>query len=140
MGLSAVVYKSVAAVEAALGFGPYSVDPDTGEVSLVDGSGRSLSIDSEFAERRYFGNVSQIAYLRQEIAAHIGEKSIICGLILYSGSHSGDTISTEKITELENELEELRNKNLSIDADKFCSDLEMLTSASKIQKNPIVFV
>lgn len=140
MGLSAVVYKNIATIKSEFGEASYEVDPDTGEVSFLDGSERSLTSGLEIAVRRDFGNVAQVGFLRQEASNHLGDRAIVCELILYSGSHSGDFISMDKNQNLEKEVKILHESTKLGDVEKFCDDIYALMEASRTEKNPIVFI
>jgi hypothetical protein len=61
--------------------------------------------------------------------------------VLYSGTHSGNTIAGESIHELAAELESIRKTEpLSPEFELFLAALEDLINVAKHEGNPIVFV
>lgn len=143
MGLDAVVYKN----RAALGLGRHSsaalVVPETGETYF----------DQPHLYRRYptghfeavsfrIGNVSSVFELLQEVNKLIGNDSFIARRVVYSGSHSGDTIDVGELAELAQEVATLSESGVSKSSQlsEFLDQLRALINAARVNNNPIVFV
>jgi hypothetical protein len=143
MGLDAVVYKNREVVDLGRHACHARVVPETGEIYFDE---QQLYHDYP---KRYFeavsfriGNVSAVAELLEEVRKLAGSDSFIETRVLYSGSHSGDTIAVEELAELEREVEVLSAPKLSKSSwlAEFLSQLRALIRAAQINRNPIVFI
>jgi hypothetical protein len=71
------------------------------------------------------------------------DRSILLSKVLYSGSHSGDSIPVEQTLALRDELLQLKDSVEQPDCDhmkQFVSDMLELVEAARQEGNPIVFV
>jgi hypothetical protein len=141
MGLDAVVYRN----KTHLKLGPdekvAQLVPQTGEVYFEsDALSREYRHQLKAVANR-LGNVTEISTLREEVARLIGPNAFIVQKILYSGTHSGDTIPVELLSSLSTELSLLRGTcEQSSELRGLISSLEELIRAAKDEANPIVFV
>ena len=135
MSLVAIVYRNPCNLNAFIKESAYEVDELTGEVIFV-----SARPEVVVAEQVKFGNIAEVAYLRNIVKGFkCPSESIICNRILYSGSHSGDVIPIDNIEMLEKEISYLRTYGhpalLS-----FLDGVSKLILAARCENNPIVFV
>jgi len=139
MSLSAVVFKSMLALEREFPGYRFEREPTSGECEAVYPDGARIPWDVIKACEQWLGNISHIGVLRGRIARHLGKASALERLVLYSGNHCGDVIEDMSFGELEEELalieaspdEYLRG---------FASALRALIGAARQERNPIVFV
>jgi hypothetical protein len=68
----------------------------------------------------------------------LGDESLITQRILYSGSHSGDSIGLDMVPELVREIGSLRALECQ-ELTSFLTALESLTASALAERNPIVF-
>jgi hypothetical protein len=142
MGLDAVVYKSrerFPVDPAGLGL---RMEPDTREWYSDNGYlPDAIKIAGVEALHRCLGNVSSIAELHREAARVLRPQSLILCRVLYDGSHCGDFIGFERMTELKEEIELLRRSEpLTQIMASFLDDLDQLVAEAEEQRNPVVFV
>lgn len=138
MGLDAYVYLRREFIQAAHP-DALRLDKDTGEVYYAHEAGLRDDFVSEAIHIR-LGNIANISGLRHELCTPDANLPIICGKILYSGSHCGDWIEFALIDELAREVAHLRTRtDLSSYAVIFLDSLDALILASRDQRNPIVF-
>jgi hypothetical protein len=138
MGLDAVVYLKRELIQA-----PHPealrLDEPTGEVYYAEEAGLRDDFVSEAIHIR-FGNIAEIGGLRRELCATGGSLPIVCGKVVYSGSHTGDKIDVAEIDDLAHEIARLRMRtDLSSSAQLFLLRLDRLIAVSREQGNPIVF-
>jgi hypothetical protein len=138
MGLEAVVYINVRRLPPTIDLSRASIDPHTGEVS-------SELSEPLIAIQRRIGNASMVAWLAREVArALVGiPESMILANVLYSASHSGDTIAISDFGRLQQEIEivsENYRENPEIELEEFLASLRDLIIVGRDQDNPIVFV
>ncbi len=138
MGLSARVYTHFKRLSAAIDLDQLSVDPDTGEVT-------SESNEQFIALEKEFGNVSMIAWLASRMTDLLFDvpTSVLLSKVLYSGSHSGDFISSSDFPALQREIDVIRHRcgeSQVPEIDRFLAKLEELIQTAQEESNPIVFV
>lgn len=139
MGLDAVVYKSVSALEKEFSGYRFQRDPMSGECEVIHPAGAEIPWDAVKACERRFGNISHIGALRETIIGHLGKGSALERLVLHSGSHAGDVIMDMSFYELEREAR-LVESSLDAYVREFANQLLLLISAARKEENPIVFV
>ena len=127
MGLDAVVYLRPEAVS---------------DSQSVTDEHATLSSDDVPAIHKRLGNVSMIGWLADETVPLVGRDSILLKKVLYSGSHSGDSIGLEDLDRLESEIKVLTESltTRSSDLEKFLKDMSDLISKAREEAMPIVFV
>ena len=142
MGLNAVVYRSFANLDLGEDRRAAKVDIETGEVYFQDEDiARRYPAELLRAAEFRLGNVSAVAALHEETENLLRGESLICGLVLYSGSHSGDAIPTSALASLAAEVKSVRESGgASQELLLFLDKLEKLIDNATIEKNPIVFV
>ncbi|HSY90057.1 MAG TPA: hypothetical protein VK812_01730 [Candidatus Binatus sp.] len=147
MGLDAVVYRNKQHLPFdADAAGAYR-EPTTGEYYCAD-----LAVEQSF-DRKYpsetrasiskrLGNVSLIAFLREEAKLYLDKNSVVLSKVLYSGTHAGDVIGSESLSRLEAELRQVQRseRHVSKEMVEFITDLQELIIAARLEGNPIVFV
>jgi len=126
MGLDAVVYLHPASVK-------------DGQLVLDD---TELSLNEAPAMYKRLGNASMIAWIADEVVPLVGKDSVIFSKVLYSGSHSGDSVGLEELNRLESEIKVLRENpsGRSSDLENFLKDMSDLIKKAREQETPIVFV
>jgi hypothetical protein len=140
MGLSAVVYRNVSELEKQFGAGLFEVDETTGEAILKPGKNIAVPKSSFIAIQRRIGNVSEVGHLRAIVAQFLPEQvSVFEKQILYSGSHSGDSIEPNDYSRLQEEISLLKSRGLT-ELAGLIETMESLLIAAKAERNPIVFV
>ena len=143
MGLDAVVYKSRAAVDLRKHASEALVVPETGEI-YFDQSETCREYPRGYFEAVSFriGNVSAVVELLEEVNKLIGSSNFIARRVLYSASHSGDTIEMGELAELSQEVDTLSMSRLSKSPElsEFLNQLRALIHAARVNHNPIVFV
>lgn len=127
MGLDAVVYLRPERV---------------GATDSVTDEHATLSSDDATAIHRRLGNISMIGSIADETLPLVGKDSILFKKVLYSGSHSGDSIGLEDLDRLESEVKVLRESPTARSSalEGFLKDLSDLISKAREQAMPIVFV
>ena len=139
MSLTAIVYKSMLALEKEFPGYRFEREPMSGECEVVYPDGARLPWEAVKASEQWLGNIALIGHLRSTIAGYVGKLSALERLVLYSGSHGGDVIEDASFGELEEEL-------ALIDASpdeyirEFAAHLRILISMARQERNPIVFV
>lgn len=139
MGLDAAVFKSVSAMEREFPGYRFQREPISGECEVIHPENVDLALDALRARAWRIGNISHVGDLRESIAGHIGKGSALERLVLYSGSHMGDTIEEPSFGELEKELR-LIESNPDAWVREFADGLSELIDIARREKNPIVFV
>ena len=127
MGLDAVVYLRPASVKAR---------------GLLTGNHTELSLDETPAIHKRLGNASMIAWIADEVLPLLGKDSVLCSKVLYSGSHSGDSIGLEELNRLESEIKVLRENpsERSSALENFLNDMSDLINKAREEGTSIVFV
>lgn len=90
-----------------------------------------------FANER-LGNIEAIAYVREELSAYLSSKSVMLTRVLYSVSHTGDSLEVELVRKLREEIKSLP-KNLSPTTERFLNSLSNLVDAALENDLPIDF-
>ena len=83
-----------------------------------------------------------IGSLASEISLVLDANSILLKRVLYRSSHSGDSIEVDDLSNLESEINLVRQRTKdaqSGELDTFLTALAELIDAAKHEKNPIVF-
>jgi hypothetical protein len=92
------------------------------------------------AIQKRLGNASLIGWIAQEVVPLVGKDSVLFSKVLFSGSHSGDSIELRELDALESDISTVRNNSgISTEADRFLNDLIALISAAREHSMPIVF-
>jgi hypothetical protein len=146
MGLDAVVYKSKQHLPFDVDAVGASREPTTGEYYCAD-----LAAEQSF-DRKYpsetresiskrLGNISLIAFLREEAKLLLDNDSVVLSKVLYSGTHAGDVIGSESLSQLETELRQVQQseRHVSKAMVEFITDVQELVIAARQEGNPIVF-
>src|SRR5215469_3590306 len=147
MGLDAVVYRS----KVNLPFDPDAVgavlEESTGEYYVSDldlerAFERKFPRETRIAADKRIGNIALVSWLREQASLVLDDRSIVLSKVLYSGSHSGDSIPIEQTFALRDELLQLgrSTKQLDCDLKLFVTDMLELVEAARREGNPIVFV
>ena len=140
MGLDAFVFRSKEHLPfdaQALGA---EFDAETGEYFFYDVElDRKYSLEARTACHKRIGNITAVTQLRAEARRVLGEESMVLSRVLYSGTHSGDTLKVESIPALKRELARLQSAAPSLAMLEFIRDLEELARVAKAEGNPIVF-
>lgn len=140
MGLDAVVYKNSQALLEAYGLDALEVDQETGEAYPRPGVSLTLPKGGFVAAEERLGNIAHVGRLRELIEEVMGGTgSFILKRVLYSGSHSGDTITLSDIPRLKDEISRLEDI-VDSDVAAFAASMKSLVSAAETEHNPIVFV
>lgn len=127
MGLDAVVYlRSANARDSRL---------------LKDNQADSFLNETPAIHKR-LGNASMIAWIADEILPLVGNDSVLFSRVLYSGSHSGDSVRLEELNRLESEIRVLRESPLgrSSELETFLEAMSDLIMRAREEGTPIVFV
>lgn len=141
MGLDAVVYRNRRHLNLGLDDRFALLHLETGEVFFESNELSSKYLDQCRATSHRLGNMSAVSALREEATRLVGPNSALVQKALYSGTHSGDTIAGESLSELAAELDSIKKtKQLSPEFRLFLEALEDLISVAKREDNPIVFV
>jgi hypothetical protein len=133
MGLDAVVYPGSTGIVQLDESGQRYTDSDAAEL-------RSHEVP---AIHKRLGNASMIASIADEVLRYIGKDSVLLSKVLYSGSHSGDTIALGDLDRLDSDIHRIREKstaNLSSDLESFLEDMSELIRRARVEQNPIVFI
>jgi hypothetical protein len=158
MGLDAVVYCD------CFESGRLRVQPDPNWKVYVDSDGKRTS-DAKLQEAMAFdrwddvnacehesgiflhcriGNITKIAFLREELSRAADAFPIILSMVIYNGSHGGDHLTVDEVAELQNELEmlEIRHAENGLIEDylrHFEEQLRVLINTSLKLNKPIAF-
>ena len=92
-----------------------------------------------FSANVRLGTVAEIGRLRDLIEKRFRGSSLIIDRILFSGSHSGDSIGLHEIPRLKIELAQLKLQQEQ-EFSLFVEAMEALVIAAETEQNPIVFV
>jgi len=127
MGLDAVVYLRPASVK---------------DSRLLTDNHTELTLDETPAIHKRLGDASMIAWIAGEILPLVGKDSVLFSRVLYSGSHSGDSVRLEELNSLESEIKVLRENRSgrSSELESFLQDMSDLISKAREEETPIVFV
>jgi hypothetical protein len=147
MGLDAIVYRSKANLPFDADVVGAVVDETTGEYCFPDQNlesalEREFPWETRIAVRKRIGNIALVAAVRENAGEILGGDSIILSKVLYSGTHSGDSIPLDLISALEGELFRLRRYADQNEVDhlkRFVTDMLDLVGGAKREGNPIVF-
>ena len=142
MGLDAVVYKSRDFLNLGVHGAEASTIEETGE-TYFENPKYYKDYPEDYFEAVSFriGNITAVAELLGEVQRLMGSNSFIAQRVLYSGSHSGDTITLSELEELSREVDTLLMSNAkSAQLAQFLSQLGALLDAARSHRNPIVFV
>jgi len=127
MGLDAVVYLRPTSIKNS---------------RLLTDNHSELSLDETPAIHKRLGNASMIAWIADEALPLLGKDSVLFSRVLYSGSHSGDSVGLEELNRLESEIKVLRENpsGRSSALENFLNDMSDLISKAREEGAPIVFV
>lgn len=75
---------------------------------LLTGDHTELSLDETPAIHKRLGNASMIAWIADEALQLLGKDSVLFSKVLYSGTHSGDSVRHVELNKLESEIKVLR--------------------------------
>ena len=146
MGLDAVVYRSKEHLPFDADAEGVSREPTTGEYYCADPAlepsfDRKYPIETRESISKRLGNISLIALLREEAKGFFDNNSVVLSKVLYSGTHAGDVIGSESLSQLENELRQFQQseRHVSKELAGFIADLRELLIAARREGNPIVF-
>jgi len=142
MGLDAVVYMNKLNLGIDQLGDSLQIDEQTGEVYPTPGDGLVRPAQIFTAIHRRLGNASMIGSLASEISLVLDANSILLKRVLYRSSHSGDRIEVDDLSNLESEINLVRQRTKdaqSGELDTFLTALAELIDAAKHEKNPIVF-
>ena len=141
MGLDAVVYRNRKHIEMGGDDENAIVEPITGEVYFEDRKLSRKYYRQREAVTHRLGNIAAIAELNDEVVRLIGSESVTVGRILYSGTHSGDTIALKDLPKLSAELRAIsqygHGSPLLLE---FVGAMEELIQAANCEDNPMVFL
>jgi hypothetical protein len=85
------------------------------------------------------GNVAQIAHIRELLLRAGADPNGVLLFCVWSGSHSGDEISFERIADMKREIDTLyKVREPALRA--FLDNLSALADAAQANENPICFV
>jgi hypothetical protein len=146
MGLDAVVYRSKQHLPFDADAVGASREPTTGEYYCAD-LAVELSFDRKHPSEtrasisKRLGNISLIAFLREEAKLLLDNDSVVLSKVLYSGTHAGDVIGSASLPQLEAELRQVQQseRHISKEMMEFTKDLQELIMAARREGNPIVF-
>lgn len=145
MGLNAVVYVNRKRLSLNQEDNSSAkMDEQTGEVYFDDPNLMDKYPANMFtAIHKRLGNANMIAEIVDKLSTILSKDSILLSKILYSGSHSGDTISIDSLNKLGLEINFVREripKDRSPLLDVFFNDITELIEMARMQGNPIVFI
>lgn len=140
MGLNIVVFRNAFDMIKEFGDKSFEADPETGEVISIDGVEITIEDHILRAYEARLGNTSEIGFI-DNLVKHALDRSdsFISRKILYSGSHSGDIISSDDLQNLSEEISFLKGKNID-NLKHFIDQMDLAISSSQEQRNPIVFI
>jgi hypothetical protein len=104
MGLDAIVFRNVTRLKELFGTDSFDVDDATGEATIKPGTQVAVPQEEYIAHQARLGNAAEIGELQRVVTEALGNESLIAQRILYSGSHSGDSIGLDVVPELRREL------------------------------------
>lgn len=105
MGLDAGVYRNIENLPESLRLQVKLVDASTGELDFVNGAMPTASTEDLFAAAVRIGNISAVAWLREQIESRWAEACpIILNAVLYNGAHSGDFIPLGDVRRIKLEI------------------------------------
>lgn len=148
MGLDAVVYRSKVNLPFDFDVTGAVLDESTGEYYVSDlhlepAFERKFPRETRVAIGKRIGNIDLVNWLRERASQILEDRSIVLSKVLYSGSHSGDSIPVEEACALRDELFQL-GPYAEPDDDgclsQFVTDMLELVEAARREGNPIVFV
>lgn len=142
MGLDAVVYKNIENLPEQLKGQVKLVDRQTGELEFVNGPTPSLRTKDLFAADVWIGNISGVAWLREQIESRWADKCLlILNAVLYCGTHSGDFISLDQVRIIKLEIAGMDCDEGSLPARlaTFFEHMKQLVKAAESEGNPIAF-
>jgi hypothetical protein len=142
MGLDAVVYRNIENLPEPLRGQVKLVDPLTGELEFVNGPTLSLRTETLLAADVRIGNISAVAWLREQIASRWCDRCpLILNAVLYSSTHSGDFIPLNQARRIKLEIEGIDCTEASIPARlaTFFEEITQLVNAAEAEGNPIAF-
>jgi hypothetical protein len=142
MGLDAVVYKNIENLPEPLKGQVKLVDPQTGELEFVNGPTLSLRTEDLFAADVRIGNISGVAWLREQIESRWADKCLlILNAVLYSSTHSGDFIPLDQVRRIKLEIAGIDGAEGSLPARlaAFFEQMTQLVNAAESEGNPIAF-
>jgi hypothetical protein len=102
-----------------------------------------LPLEEVPAVHKRLGNASMIASIADELVRLSGTDSLLLRKVLYSGSHSGDSIDVQDLDKLDAEINRTKMKNsgsLSQTLETFLEDMSDLVTKAREQKGPIIFI
>ena len=142
MGLDAVLYKNIENLPEQLKGQVTLADHQTGEFELVNGSSLSLSTSDLFAAHVWIGNISGVAWLREQIESGWADRCLqILNTVLYSGTHSGDFIPLDQVRKIKLEIAAIDcgEGPLPPRLAAFFEQMKQLVNAAESEGNPIAF-
>jgi hypothetical protein len=142
MGLDAVVYRNIENLPEQLRRQVKLVDPLTGELEFVNGPTLSLRTETLLAADIRIGNISAVAWLREQIASRWCDRCpLILNAVLYSSTHSGDFIPLHQVRRIKLEIAGIDCTEVSIPARlaRFFEEITQLVNAAETEGNPIAF-
>ena len=142
MGLDAVVYRNIENLSEPMRAQVKLVDPLTGEIDFVNGSMLSFHTESLFAVDVRIGNISAVAWLREQVESRWANKcSLILNAVLYSGIHSGDFIPLDQVRRMKLEMAGIDRTGGSIPVvlATFLDQMNQLVNAAETERNAILF-
>ena len=142
MGLDAVVYRNIENLPEPLRGQVKLVDPLTGELEFVNGPMLGLRTEDLFAADVRIGNISTVAWIREQIESRWADKCpVILNAVLYSSTHSGDFIALDQVRRIKREVEGIDRAegSISIMLATFFEDMAQLVNAAENEGNPIAF-
>jgi hypothetical protein len=139
MGLDVVVFRNAKNLQQEFGWDLFDVDKATGEALPKDAE-HKIPQGKLFAIERRLGNISEIARLRESVGELLrNQESILQSRVLYSGSHSGDSIPLNKLPQVREEIALLKSYDRP-ELSTFIGAMEAVMDAAETEGNPIVFV
>lgn len=143
MGLDAVVYRKKENLPFDADALGAEFDSITGEYYFADDAvEQRFPYETRVAISKRIGNINLVARLREEAEAVLDEDSVVLSKVLYSGTHSGDTLDSRAFAPLERELSSLARQAEQSGSDRlkqFACDMSELLDAARAENNPIVF-
>jgi hypothetical protein len=140
MGLDAVVFRNAQTLSDRFGSNLFEVDATTGEATLKAENESTIPREAYFAVERRLGNANEVAWLRETIEQTESDKyPLILRRVLYSATHSGDTICSAEFQQLRHEFNRLKSLG-EPELATFVDAMFSLLSVAQAERNPIVFV
>jgi len=135
MGLDAVVYRNIENLPESLRSVVALVDPVTGELDFSNSATPTVDAEALLAAEVRIGNISEVAWLREQIESRLPNQCpLILNTVLYSGTHSGDTVGLGQVQGIKLEIAALNSAESSTPAMllTFLSEMMQLVSAAEI--------